>query len=61
MGLRNGNSHGFALKCQNPATPAPDKPDIAGDEKITGVGGPKGLPAAGVAWTICDLYAFEGL
>ena len=59
--FENGNSHGFALKCQNPATPAPDKPDIAGDEKITGVGGPKGLPAAGVAWTICDLYEYKGL
>jgi hypothetical protein len=59
--FEEGNTHDFVLRCVNPATPAPDDPETAGDEAITGAGGANGLPGAGVAWTVCDLYAFEGL
>ncbi len=59
--FENGNDHGFVLQSLVPATPAPQDPDRAGDESITGIGGPNGLPGAGIAWTICDLYEFEGL
>ncbi|MBN1559588.1 T9SS type A sorting domain-containing protein [candidate division KSB1 bacterium] len=53
--FEDGNDHGFTLHCVLPAEPAPDDPDIAGDESITGVVDPSGevgLPTEGVAWTI---------
>ncbi|MBN1482897.1 T9SS type A sorting domain-containing protein [candidate division KSB1 bacterium] len=57
--FEDGNDHGFTLRCLLPADPAPDDPDIAGDESITGVVVPSipseaeaGLPIEGVAWTI---------
>jgi len=59
--FEDGNDHGFTLRCQIPATPADDDPDIAGDESITGVGGDDGLPGAGVAWTIGQPDTFDGL
>jgi len=58
--FENGNDHGFELTCVNPATPAPDDPAVAGDEAITGVGGPKGLPGAGVAWCVGRPDQFDG-
>jgi len=58
--FENGNDHGFELTCVNPATPASDDPTVAGDEAITGVGGPKGLPGAGVAWCIGRPDQFDG-
>jgi len=64
--FENGNDHGFVLSCLNPATPAADNPDIAGDEALTGVvdiDAPvdTGLPNAGLAWTIGEIGEFEGL
>jgi hypothetical protein len=64
--FENGNNHGFILSCLNPATPAADNPDIAGDEVLTGVVDIEnpvdtGLPNAGLAWTIGTPGDFEGL
>ena len=56
-----GADHGFTLTSANPATPAPDDPTTAGDEAVTGVGGPKGLPDAGVALSIGRPDQFDGL
>lgn len=58
--FENGDADGFTLKCINPATPADDDPNIAGDEAITGVGGDNGLPAAGIAWTVGQPDMFDG-
>ena len=59
--FENGNSHGFTLRCVIAATPAPDDPDTAGDESLTGVWGDDGLPTAGVAWSIGppDMYNYQ--
>lgn len=60
--FENGNDHGFTLRCINPAAPADDDPDIAGDESITGVVNPSGevgLPVEGVAWTIGSPDQFD--
>ena len=59
--FEKGNDHGFVLTCVNPATPASDDPTVAGDEAITGVGGPKGLPGAGVAWSIGRPDQYDGM
>jgi len=59
--FEEGNDHGFALTSVNPATPAPDDPTTAGDEALTGVGGPDGLPDAGVAWAIGRPDQFDGM
>jgi len=59
--FEDGNDHGFTLWSVNPATPAPDDPETAGDEAITGVGGSNGLPDAGCCWTIGPPNQFEGL
>ena len=58
--FENGNDHGFTLWSVNPATPAANDPTTAGDEALTGVGGPKGLPDAGVAWSIGRPDQFDG-
>jgi hypothetical protein len=58
--FENGNDHGFRLWCVNPATPAANDPNTAGDEAITGVGGSNGLPGAGIAWTIGPPNQFDG-
>ena len=62
--FENGNDHGFAMWCVNPATPAPDDPNTAGDEALTGgwePGNPENLPEAGLAWTIGAPEDFDGL
>ena len=59
--FEEGNDHGFTLTSVNPATPAPDDPTTAGDEALTGVGGPEGLPDAGVAWAIGRPDQFDGM
>jgi len=59
--FENGNDHGFTLWSVKPATAAPNDPNTAGDEALTGVGGPNGLPAAGLAWTIGLPTQFDGL
>ncbi len=59
--FEEGNDHGFVLTSVNPATPAPDDPITAGDEAVTGVGGPNGLPEAGVAWAIGRPDQFDGM
>jgi len=58
--FENGNDHGFTLWSVNPATPAANDPTTAGNEAVTGVGGPKGLPDAGVAWSIGRPDQFDG-
>ncbi len=58
--FENGNDHGFTLWSVNPATPAANDPTIAGEEALTGVGGAKGLPDAGVAWSIGRPDQFDG-
>ena len=58
--FENGNDHGFTLWSVNPATPAADDPTTAGDEALTGVGGSKGLPDAGMVWTIGRPDQFDG-
>ena len=58
--FEDGNDHGFTLWSVNPATPAADDPTTAGDEALTGVGGSKGLPDAGVAWSIGRPDQFDG-
>ena len=58
--FENGNNHGFTLWSVNPATPAFDDPTTAGDEALTGVGGPKGLPDAGVVWSIGRPDQYDG-
>ena len=58
--FENGNDHGFTLWSVNPATPAANDPTIAGDESLTGVGGSKGLPDAGVAWSVGRPDQFDG-
>jgi len=58
--FENGNDHGFTLSSVNPATPAANDPTIAGEEALTGVGGAKGLPDAGVAWSIGRPDQFDG-
>jgi len=62
--FENGNDHEFILWSVKKATPAPDAPDVAGDEAITGgwePGNPNNLPEAGVAWTIGPPTMFDGL
>ena len=59
--FENGNDHGFSLWSVKYATPAPDDPNTAGDESLTGVGGADGLPDAGVAWSIGPPNQFDGL
>ena len=58
--FENGNEHGFTLWSLNPATPAANDPTIAGEEALTGVGGPEGLPDAGVAWSVGRPDQFDG-
>jgi len=58
--FENGNDHGFTLWSVNPATPAANDPTTAGDEALTGVGGSKGLPDAGVAWSVGRPDQFDG-
>ncbi|RPI04615.1 MAG: T9SS C-terminal target domain-containing protein [Ignavibacteriae bacterium] len=58
--FENEKNHGFTLRSLLPATPAADLPDYAGDESITGFGGQKGLPDAGVAWTIGPPNKYDG-
>jgi hypothetical protein len=55
--FEEGNDHGFLLWSVNPAPPAPDDPDTAGDESLTG----GALPGAGIAWTIGPPNQFDGL
>lgn len=59
--FEDGNDHGFVMSCLKPATPAPDDPDRAGDESLTGAGGPEGLPAAGNAWSVGTPWQYVGL
>ena len=59
--FEDGNDHGFRLWCVNPATPAADDPNTAGDEAITGVGGADGLPPAGNAWSVGPPDQYNGL
>src|SRR3990172_5454232 len=59
--FEGGATHGFTLLTVNPATPAANDPTIAGDESLTGAGGPNGLPAAGLAWAIGAPNQFNGL
>ena len=58
--FENGNNHGFTLWSVNPATPAANDPTTAGEEALTGVGGAKGLPDAGVAWSVGRPDQFDG-
>jgi len=58
--FENGNDHGFTLWCVVPATPAPDDPNVAGDEALTGVGGSDGLPDAGNVWSIGPPNQYDG-
>ncbi len=58
--FEEGDDHGFTLTSVNPATAAPDDPATAGDEAVTGIGGPRGLPDAGVAWTVGRPDQFDG-
>ena len=58
--FENGSDHGFTLWSVNPATPAANDPTIAGDEAVTGVGGTKGLPDAGSAWSVGRPDQFDG-
>jgi hypothetical protein len=58
--FENYNDHGFKLWSVVPATPAPDDPTTAGDEAVTGVGGPNGLPNAGVAWSVGPWDMYDG-
>jgi hypothetical protein len=58
--FENGNDHSFTLWSVNPATPAANDPTTAGDEALTGVGGPKGLPDAGVAWSVGRPDQYDG-
>ena len=58
--FEDGNDHGFTLWSVNPATPAANDPTIAGEEALTGVGGPKGLPDAGVVWSVGRPDQFDG-
>jgi len=53
--FENGNDHGFTLWSVVPPIPAPDDPQKAGDEALTG-----GLPQAGVAWCIGTPHEFDG-
>jgi hypothetical protein len=53
--FENGNDHGFTLWSLVPPIPAPDDPNTAGDEALTG-----GLPDAGVAWNIGTPDQFDG-
>jgi len=62
--FENGNDHGFTFWSVNPATPAPDDPNTAGDEALTGgweEGNPNNLPEAGVVWTIGPPTMMDGL
>jgi hypothetical protein len=59
--FENGNTHNFDLWSVNPPMPAADDPETAGDELMTGVGGPGGLPDAGVAWVIGSPSMLNGL
>ena len=58
--FENGNDHGFTLWSVNPATAAADDPTTSGNEALTGVGGPQGLPDAGSAWSIGRPDQFDG-
>ena len=54
--FENGNDHGFNLHSLVPAVAAPDSPNVAGDEALTGGWNDTlttNLPQAGVAWTAC--------
>ena len=59
--FEDGDDHGFTLWSALAPVPAFDDPEIAGDEALTGAGGPGGLPDAGVAWTIGPPNQFDGL
>ncbi|MHC4536444.1 MAG: hypothetical protein ACYS6K_21045, partial [Planctomycetota bacterium] len=58
--FENGNDHGFTLWSVNPATPAANDPTTAGEEALTGVGGIKGLPDAGIVWSVGRPDQFDG-
>jgi hypothetical protein len=58
--FENGDDHGFTLWSVNPATAAANDPATAGDEALTGVGGSKGLPDAGSAWSVGRPDQFDG-
>ena len=58
--FESGNEHGFTLWSVNPATPTDDDSTTAGDEALTGVGGPKGLPDAGVVWSVGRPDQYDG-
>ena len=58
--FENGNDHGFTLWSVNPATAAAGDSTIAGDEALTGVGGPKSLPDAGMVWSVGRPDQFDG-
>jgi len=62
--FENGEDHDFVLSTVKPATPAPDDPNTAGDEALTGgwePGNPENLPEAGNTWTIGAPEDFDGL
>jgi len=59
--FENGNDHRFNLWSVVSAWVGLDDPNIAGDESLTGAGGAKGLPDAGMAWTVGSPNQFEGL
>jgi hypothetical protein len=59
--FENGNDHRFDLWSVYPAGVAIQDDAIAGDEDLTGVGGPGGLPDAGLAWTVGPPDQFDGL
>ena len=58
--FENGNTHKFNLQSTYLPALAFDDPNIAGDELMTGVGGSKGLPDAGIAWTVGPPNQFDG-
>ena len=58
--FESGTLEGWTLRSRYPATPATDDPLRAGDEAVTGIGGPNGLPGAGAAWSLGTMSQWEG-
>ena len=58
--FEDGEDHNFNLWSAYLVWPADDDPNTAGDESMTGVGGSRGLPENGVAWTVGLPTQFDG-
>jgi hypothetical protein len=58
--FEDGNTHHFQLWSAVLSYGAED-PCTAGDELLTGVGGPVGLPSAGLAWSVGTPDQYDGL